>query len=264
MAFWLRLCNQSQVNLLDDNALLRYSRQIMLPEIDIAGQEALAAATVLIAGVGGLGSPAALYLAAAGVGRLVLVDHDEVDLSNLQRQIAHTTDRVGENKATSAETHIHHLNPLTQVHAITEPLDNDNSDQLLSQVSAVLDCTDNFTTRHLLNDACWQRNIPLISGAAIRWEGQVTVFDPKQAHSPCYRCLYPEASSENLNCSENGVIAPLVGIVGTMQALEAIKVITGAGETLVGRLLHVDAKYMQFRELKLPRHPDCATCSSSK
>ena len=242
---------------MNDEALLRYSRQIMLPDFDIQGQEALGAARVLVLGVGGLGSPSALYLAAAGIGELVLVDNDTVGLSNLQRQIAHTTATVGTNKAVSAAEQIEKINPLSHVITYSTALNEDNVDELLAGVDVALDCTDNYTARYLLNDACWQRRIPVVSGAAIRWEGQLSVFHPGVADSPCYRCLYPVDSGENLNCSENGVIAPLVGIVGTCQALEAIKLLAGVGEPMVGRLLHIDAKYMEFRQLTLKQREDC-------
>ena len=242
---------------MNDEALLRYSRQIMLPDFDMQGQQALSESRVLILGVGGLGSPAALYLAAAGVGELILVDHDEVDLSNLQRQIAHTTQSIGTNKATSAAQQIQLINPLTKVTTHCEALTEDNMDSLLDQIDVALDCTDNYQARYLLNDGCWTRNIPVVSGAAIRWEGQLSVFHPGQDDSPCYRCLYPTDSGENLNCAENGVIAPLVGIVGACQALEAIKLLSGVGDTMIGRILHIDAKYMEFRQLILKRREDC-------
>lgn len=248
---------------MNDEELLRYSRQIMLPDFDIQGQQALGEARALILGLGGLGSPAALYLAAAGMGELVLVDHDTVDLSNLQRQIAHTTQTVGTPKAVSAATQIAGINPNVRVSTHTESLQENNAERLLHGVNVVLDCTDNYTSRYLVNDWCWQHQIPVVSGAAIRWEGQVSVFHPRVENSPCYRCLYPVDTGENLNCADNGVMAPLVGMVGATQAMEAIKVITDVGEPLIGKLLHIDAKYMEFRQLSLKRREDCPTCAAA-
>jgi len=246
----------------EDEELLRYSRQIMLPDMDIAGQEKLRNAHVLIVGLGGLGSPAALYLAAAGVGTLTLCDHDEVDLSNLQRQIAHDTAHIGVNKATSAAAQIEGINPLIQVNVVTEAMDAAALDAHLEHVDMVLDCTDNFTARYLLNDHCWAAGVPLVSGAAIRWEGQVAIFDSNQDDTPCYRCLYPSAEEDALNCSENGVIAPLVGIIGTCQALEAIKLLCGIGESLCGYILYLDGKYMEWRRLRLKPSPSCPNCAA--
>lgn len=247
---------------MDDNALLRYSRQIMLPDLDIAGQEKLLSAHVLVAGAGGLGSPVALYLAAAGVGTLTLADHDQVDLSNLQRQIAHTTDALGRDKALSARDRVLAINPEVTVHALTEKLSEANLADHLQGIDLVLDCTDNFVIRHALNDACFAHGVPLVSGAAIGWEGQVTVFDPRDPESPCYRCLHPEGDDAALNCAENGVIAPLVGIIGTCQAMEAVKVISGVGQPLVGTIQYLDAKYMQWRALKLRRQQNCRGCAN--
>ncbi len=245
---------------MEDEDLLRYSRQIMLPDVDIAGQERLAEAHVLIVGVGGLGSPAALYLAAAGLGELTLIDDDEVDLSNLQRQIAHSTSDIGTNKAVSAATSLTGINPNVTVHTIDHRLNREAFEARLHAVDLVLDCTDNFEARYLINDTCWRAGVPVVSGAAIRWEGQVAVFDPRIENAPCYRCLYAEGDSEALSCSENGVIAPLVGIIGTCQVLEALKLLLGTGETLVGRVLYLDGKYMEWRSLKLNRRPDCPVC----
>lgn len=245
---------------MEDIELLRYSRQIMLPDFDVAGQEALNNATMLIVGIGGLGSPAALYLAAAGVGHLVLCDDDTVELSNLQRQIAHTTTAVGNNKARSAEATIAALNPHVRVTAIDTRLDEPTLKDLLRDVDLVLDCTDNFDTRYVVNDLCWQAGTPVVSGAAIRWEGQISVFDPNAVDAPCYRCLYPSGDQEALNCAENGVIAPLVGIIGTCQALEAIKYVAGVGDNLVGYILYFDSKYMEWRKLKLSRREGCPVC----
>lgn len=246
---------------MNDDQLLRYSRQIMLPDFDIAGQECLLQASVLVIGLGGLGSPVALYLAAAGVGHLVLVDHDVVDLSNLQRQVIHQEARLGDPKVDSATATIAALNPATRVTTINHKLDEAALATAVAQADLVIDCTDNFQIRYAVNDACWAAGVPLVSGAAIRWEGQIAVFDPRDATSPCYRCLYAEGDDAALNCSENGVIAPLVGVIGACQAMEAIKVLANIGENLTGRVLYFDGKRMEWRRLKLPKNPDCATCA---
>ncbi|MCZ6619471.1 MAG: molybdopterin-synthase adenylyltransferase MoeB [Gammaproteobacteria bacterium] len=245
---------------MNDEQLLRYSRQIMLPEMDIEGQEKLLAARVLIVGMGGLGCPVALYLAAAGLGQLVLVDHDRVDLSNLQRQIAHKTSAVDEFKVISAARSIAELNPDIDVQTINHQLAGVELIETIGRCDVVLDATDNFEARYAINDACWKCGIPLVSGAAIRWEGQVAVFDPRSETSPCYRCLYAEGDDEALNCAENGVAAPLVGIIGTCQAMETIKLITGVGETLTGSVLYFDGKAMEWRKLGLSKDPRCPTC----
>lgn len=246
---------------MNDNQLLRYSRQIMLPDIDLDGQEKLLAARVLIIGLGGLGSPVAMYLAAAGVGHLILADFDSVDLSNLQRQIAHTTDRIGQLKVESAAQALRALNPDVQITTLTQVLDADSLKLHIAQADVVVDCCDNFATRFAVNAACVAAKVPLVSGAAIRLEGQVAVFDNRQSDCPCYRCLYDEESEENTTCAANGVLAPLVGIIGSMQALEAIKLIVGFGKTLAGKLLVFDARYSQWRELKLPKDKNCPVCS---
>ena len=248
---------------MEDEELLRYSRQIMLPDIDIAGQEKLRDATVLVVGLGGLGSPAALYLAACGVGSLVLCDFDTVDLSNLQRQIVHSDARIGTNKAESAKIQLEQINPHTNITTITERLDEKGLSTAILDADLVLDCTDNFTTRFTINAACWAAHKPLVSGAAIGWEGHISVFDRNQSGSPCYQCLYQEGDDTNLNCAENGVIAPLVGIIGTTQAMEAVKVLTGVGESLIGRVLYLDAKYMEWRSLKLKPNAACPCCGGS-
>jgi adenylyltransferase/sulfurtransferase len=234
----------------------------MLPDVDIAGQEALLGASVLIIGIGGLGSPAALYLAAAGVGQLRLCDDDDVDLSNLQRQVAHTVASIGTNKAESAAARIAEINPGTQVEVIPQRMTEEALEDALPGVDLVLDCTDNFSTRALINNTCWHNGMAVVSGAAIGFEGQLTVFDPAVADSPCYRCLYPRDDDVALNCAENGVIAPLVGIIGTYQAMEAIKHIAGIGETLVGHIVYFDAKYSEWRRLKLGRRAECEVCGA--
>jgi adenylyltransferase/sulfurtransferase len=246
--------------LLSDDELLRYSRQVMLPQFDVAGQEALRRARVLIVGLGGLGCPVALYLAAAGVGTLVLADADTVDLSNLQRQIAHTTVRIGQNKAESAAQLLREINPHTQLDIVPERLEGERLRALVAGVDAVLDCCDNFATRFALNAAAVAAKVPLISAAAIRLEGQLSVFDSRRADSPCYRCLYEEDAELDASCAQNGVLAPLVGVMGTLQALECLKVLSGMGTTLVGKLLLFDALNLQFRELKLRRNPACPVC----
>lgn len=246
--------------MLTDDELLRYSRQIMLPELDIAGQETLQASTALIVGLGGLGSPVAMYLAAAGVGRLILVDHDQVDVSNLQRQIAHGTDSVGEHKVVSAANTLQRLNPLCQVEAISHKLDSDNGLALVARCDVVVDCSDNFQVRFLLNRLSVAHRVPLVSGAAIRMDGQVSVYDPRRDDSPCYRCLFDETGTDDLRCTSNGVLAPLVGLVGSIQATETLKVLCGFGDPLVGRLLIIDALSMQFRNVKLKRNSACPVC----
>ena len=246
----------------DDRQLLRYSRQIMLPEIDIEGQQRLGDATVLVIGLGGLGCPVALYLAAAGVGGLVLNDHDTVELSNLARQIAHIDASVGMPKVQSAARRVAALNPLVRVETIGRKLCEQALSEVLARVDLVLDASDNFATRYLVNAACWRAGKPLVSGAAIRWEGQVALFDPANPASPCYRCLYPEGDDQALNCAENGVIAPLVGVVGTVQAMEAVKVLAGVGVPLIGEILFYDAKRAEWRKFKLPKRQGCPVCGS--
>lgn len=245
---------------MNDEQLLRYSRHLMLNGFDVAGQEALLAARVLIVGLGGLGSPAAMYLAAAGTGTLVLADDDVVDLSNLQRQIAHRTASIGQGKAESARQTLLELNPATKVEIVAARLAGDAMDTLVQGCSAVLDCSDNFATRFALNAACQRHKVPLVSGAAIRTEAQLAVFDARDPAAPCYRCLYQEGVDADLRCSENGVLSPLVGMIGSMQALECIKVVSGFGKPLAGRLLLVDASTMQIRTLTLQKNPECPVC----
>lgn len=245
-----------------DDALLRYSRQIMLPEMDVAGQQKLVDATVLIVGMGGLGCPAAMYLAAAGVGHLVIADDDIVELTNLQRQIAHGQANLGQPKVASVQASLQALNPDVQVTALNERLQGERLDSLVANVDLVLDACDNFTTRFDINRACMTQGKPLVSGAAIRMEGQVAVFDPRVEDSPCYQCLYGRGGDDaDASCATNGVMAPLVGIIGSVQAMEAIKLLAGLGKPLVGRLLLLDAQSMQWREMKLPRDPACEICA---
>ncbi len=245
---------------MEDNQLLRFSRQIMLPSIGVEGQEKLLGARVLIVGLGGLGSPVAMYLAAAGVGGLILVDFDKVDLTNLQRQIIHTTDRIGIKKVESARQTLLALNPECQITTIDQLLETEKIAQQVAGVDLVVDGTDNFSARFAINSACVASRTPLVSGAAIRMEGQVSVFTG-QPGDPCYHCLYGSGSEVNETCSENGVLAPVVGIIGSVQATEAIKVLTGIGTTLNGKLMLLDALHMQWRTLKLKADPNCPVCS---
>jgi len=245
-----------------DEQLLRYSRQIMLPEMDIAGQQKLIDATVLIVGMGGLGCPAAMYLVASGVGHLVIADDDVVELTNLQRQVAHCQSMIGEPKVVSAQQTLLGLNPDLKITALQMRLEGVNLSEAVSQADLVVDACDNYTTRFAINFACIEHGKPLVSGAAIRMEGQVAVFDSRRPTSPCYQCLYSQGDDEDASCSENGVIAPLVGIIGAVQAMEAIKLLTGIGESLTGRLLILDASTLQWREMRLPRDSNCGACGS--
>ena len=248
---------------MNDEQLLRYSRQIMLPNFDLEGQQKLLDAHVLIMGLGGLGSPVAMYLAAAGIGKLTLVDFDIVELSNLQRQIIHRTDSLKLSKVESAAATIEQLNPMVETICINQQLSEQELLDLLPDVSLVVDATDNFSTRFMINRACYNSRTPLVSGAAIRMEGQVSVFDFNNDESPCYRCLYDEEGEENTSCSENGVMAPMVGIIGSIQAMEAIKLIANYGETLTGKLLITDAMYQEWRSMKFKKAPDCPVCGNT-
>lgn len=247
-----------------EDQLLRYGRQILLPAVGEGGQERLLASRALVVGLGGLGSPVALYLAAAGVGHLTLVDFDQVELSNLQRQVIHHTPDLGRLKVDSARERLAALNPEVQVTPVARVLEGE---ELLDAVRAsdiVVDASDNFATRFALNAACVEGRRPLVSGAAVRWEGQVTVFRPDLDDGPCYRCLYPEGNEREETCSRVGVFAPLLGIVGSVQATEVLKVLLGVGETLAGRLLLLDALAMEWRTLKLRRDPKCPVCSTAR
>jgi molybdopterin/thiamine biosynthesis adenylyltransferase len=246
---------------MDDGQLLRYSRHILLDEIGIEGQQRLLDSHALVIGAGGLGSPAALYLGSAGVGRLTLVDHDSVDLTNLQRQIAHNLARVGTPKVESARAAIAAINPDVQVVARVQRADAGALDALLRDVDVVLDCSDNFKTRHAVNAACVRHRVPLVAGAAIRFDGQISVYDPRDPSCPCYACVFPpDAAFDELQCATMGVFAPLVGVIGSMQAAEALKLLAGIGPTLAGRLLMVDARSMQWSDLRLTRQPHCSVC----
>jgi molybdopterin/thiamine biosynthesis adenylyltransferase len=247
---------------MEDNQLLRYSRQILLPQMDVEGQEKLLNSRVLIIGLGGLGSPAAMYLGAAGVGELVLNDYDTVDLSNLQRQIAHGTENLGEPKTVSARKALERLNPEIRIDTLDQRLEGSALEQAVAGVDLVLDCSDNFATRFALNAACVRARKPLVSGAVIRFEGQLAAFTPNRPDSPCYNCLYPDRGELAESCSQTGVIAPLPGIIGSMQALEAIKLLTGIGNPVSGRLLLLDALAMEWHQIVLRKNPKCPTCGN--
>ena len=247
-----------------DEQLLRYSRHILLDEIGIEGQTRISGSHALIVGAGGLGSPAALYLGSAGVGHITVVDHDTVDMTNLQRQIIHTMSRVGQSKALSAQTAIAAINPEVQVTPILARADAVLLDILVAQADVVLDCCDNFATRHAINAACVKHRKPLVSGAAIRFDGQLCVYDPRDASSPCYACVFaPDTDFEETRCATLGVFAPLVGIIGSMQAAEALKLLSGAGRALTGRLLMLDGRAMEFTEVRVARQAACPVCSAA-
>jgi adenylyltransferase/sulfurtransferase len=245
---------------MDDELLLRYSRQIMLPQIDVEGQQRLLDARVLIFGLGGLGSPVAMYLAASGVGSLTLCDPDAVDLTNLQRQLLHSTDRLGEPKVDSAAQTLSALNPGVKLDILNRIHTGDELDELVTQADVVVDATDNLKSRLEINRACVHTKTPLVSAAAIRWEGQISVFDFRDSLSPCYHCLYGDRDEVEQTCSENGVMAPVVGILGSMQAVEVIKLVTAAGQSLVGHLVFLDALTMQWQSVHIRKNPNCTVC----
>lgn len=248
---------------MDDHQLLRYSRHLLLPEIDISGQEKLTHSSVFILGAGGLGSPAALYLAASGIGKLIICDHDQVDLTNLQRQILYETASVGKLKAVSAKNALQRINPEIEIISLPEHATIELLNSEIGSVDAVVDASDNFTTRHLINQTCLIHRKPLISGAAVRFTGQVTVFDLRLKDSPCYHCLFPDSGdSDDPTCAIMGVFSPLTGIIGCIQAAETIKVLLGIGETLHARLLLLDGLTMHWRSLRLNKDPQCPTCGS--
>ena len=247
---------------MDDAQLLRYSRHILLPELGPDAQDRFAKAHALIVGMGGLGAPAAQFLAAAGVGTIAICDADHVDLTNLQRQILYATDDIGANKVDAAAQRLAAVNPTVRIERFATRVGADELALLVTDADIVLDCTDNFATRHAINAACVNAGKPLVSGAALRFDGQIAVFDPRDATSPCYRCLFGEGEElEETRCATMGVFAPLVGIVGSTQAAEALKLIAGIGESLAGRLLLIDALTMQWRELRVPRDPACPVCA---
>lgn len=247
---------------MNDEQLLRYSRHILLPEIGVEGQEKLLASSALIVGAGGLGSPVAIYLAAAGVGTITLADGDAVDLTNLQRQILHTTRSIGEPKAASGRAALARINPEVKVVPLQRRLEGEELERLAAASDVVLDCSDNFATRHAVNRACVARRKPLVSGAAVRFDGQVSVFDLRDDRSPCYHCLFPESAElEEVRCAVMGIFAPLTGIIGSIQAAEALKLLAGVGETLNGRLLILDALAMQWRSIRISKDPACELCA---
>ena len=249
---------------MNDEQLLRYSRQIMLPQIDVEGQQKLGNAHVLIIGIGGLGSPAAIYLTAAGIGTLTLVDFDDVELTNLQRQIVHHHQDIGKTKVDSAQKNLASINPEVRINPVASRADQTLLEQLVQQADVVIDASDNYETRFAINKACVHHRIPLVSGAAIRFEGQLSVFNSAVDGSPCYHCLYPVSGDNEETCSENGILAPVVGIIGSMQALEAIKIICDIGDVLIGRLLLFDALSMSWRSMRLQPDPACPVCSNQQ
>jgi len=246
---------------LNDAELSRYSRQILMPEIDYDGQLTLSQSHAVIFGLGGLGSPASLYLAAAGIGKLTLVDFDEVDDSNLQRQIVHREENIGQAKVASAKQNLSKLNHHIEINTIAEKLSEEEIAELINTADVVLDCTDNFASRFALNRSCHQHHKPLVSGAAIRWEGQLSTYDFRKENSPCYQCLYPQDSGQELTCSQNGVLSPVVGMVGSMQAIEAVKALLDL-PTLTGKLMIIDAYTMMIRTLNLKKDPGCQHCGN--
>jgi len=245
---------------MNDHELLRYSKQIMLPQIDIEGQQKINDSQMLIIGMGGLGSPSALYLAAAGVGHIVIADFDQVELSNLQRQIIHSTSDIGDDKVNSAKAKLLELNPNITVTVANEIIHSDNLASLIKDVDIVLDGTDNFESRFEINKACVECHKPLISAAVIRFEGQISVFKGYEVDQPCYQCLYSEEGNGHESCVENGVLAPVAGLVGTIQALQAIKVLLGLGEQLCGELLLIDGLELSFRKVKIVKDSECPIC----
>jgi len=249
---------------MNDEQLLRYSRHVLLEDIDVAGQEKLLTAHTLVIGAGGLGSAAAPYLAAAGVGKITLVDHDQVELTNLQRQIMHTQESIGQNKAASGKSFLQRLNPGVVVDTIEAKADDSLLDQLLPTVNIVLDCTDNFATRHMINRLCVKHQVPLVSGSALRFDGQISVFDSRNKTSPCYACIFsPEEQFEEVSCASMGIFSPLVGIIGAMQAAQALQVLIGFGEPLVGRMLLWNARNTQIDEIRISRNPECLICGQT-
>ncbi|KNZ33488.1 MAG: molybdopterin biosynthesis protein MoeB [Methylibium sp. NZG] len=248
---------------MNDDQLLRYSRHILLDDVGIDGQQRLLASHALVIGAGGLGSPVLMYLATAGVGRITVVDHDTVDLTNLQRQIAHTTARVGTPKVASAAQTMSAINPGVEVVALQERADAARLEALVASADVVLDCSDNFATRHAVNAACVTHRKPLVSGAAIGFDGQVSVYDSRSDANPCYACIFPpDATFEEVRCATMGVFAPLVGIIGTVQAAEALKLLAGVGSSLAGRLQMLDARAMEWTDIRIARQPQCTVCAS--
>jgi molybdopterin/thiamine biosynthesis adenylyltransferase len=249
---------------MNDEQLLRYSRHVLLEDIDVAGQEKLLTSHALVIGAGGLGSAAAPYLAAAGVGKITLVDYDQVELTNLQRQIMHTQASIGQNKVASGKSFLHRLNPGVEVEAIATKADDNLLDRLLPTVNIVLDCTDNFATRQMINRLCVKYHTPLVSGSALRFDGQISVFDPRNKTSPCYACIFsPAEQFDEVSCASMGIFSPLVGIIGAMQAAQALQVLIGFGEPLVGRMLLWNAHNTQIDEIRISRNPECLVCGQA-
>ena len=249
---------------MNDEQLLRYSRHLLLEEIDVAGQETLLKSHALVIGAGGLGSAAAPYLAAAGIGHIILMDHDQVELTNLQRQIMHTEKSVGKSKVNSGKEFLQQLNASIQIETIEAKATAALLDDLLPSVDIVLDCTDNFTSRHLINASCIKHRTPLVSGSALGFDGQISVFDPRNAASPCYACIFaPDDDFAEVSCSSMGIFSPLVGIIGAIQAAQAIQVLIGFGEVLVGRMLLWNARTTQIDEFKISRNPECSVCGKA-
>ena len=249
---------------MNDEQLLRYSRHLLLEEIDVAGQEALLGSHVLIIGAGGLGSAAATYLAAAGVGHLTLVDHDAVELTNLQRQIMHTESSIGKSKVASGKEFLQGLNSGIQIETVQAKASSSLLDDLLPSVDIVLDCTDNFSSRHLINAACIKHQTPLVSGSALKLDGQISVFDPRNPNSPCYACIFsPDEKFEEVSCSTMGIFSPLVGIIGAMQAAQALQVLIGFGDPLVGRMLLWNGRNTQIDEIRIHRNTECLVCGKA-
>jgi len=247
-----------------DDQLLRYSRHILLDDLGVEGQQRLLDSHALIVGAGGLGSPVAMYLAASGVGHITIADHDVVDLTNLQRQIAHTTERIGMSKVASATQAMQALNPEVRVTALAHKLDSAELDALVPTVQVVVDCCDNFVTRQAVNAACVQHRVPLVSGAAIRMDAQLAVYDARDAKSPCYACIFPpDQAPEEVQCATLGVLAPLVGVVGSLQAMEAVKLLAGLGSRLTGRLQMLDGRSLEWNEVRLQRNPSCPVCGQA-
>jgi len=245
---------------MNDQQLLRYSRHILLPQVDVSGQQRLLNATALLIGLGGLGSPAAMYLASSGVGHLILADGDNVELSNLQRQVVHGTADIGRAKVDSARDHLLQLNPEIRITPLAQRLADAELARAIALADIVIDGSDNFATRFAVNRACVAAKKTLVSAAAIRFEGQISVFDPRAANNPCYHCLYKEGGDDEQRCSENGILAPVVGMLGCLQAIEAIKVLLNLGDTLTGRLMIIDAWTMEIRTLRLAKDPQCPVC----
>ncbi len=249
---------------MNDEQLLRYSRHLLLEEIDVAGQEKLLDSHILVIGAGGLGSAATPYLAAAGIGKITLVDHDTVELTNLQRQIMHTQHSIGKSKVASGKAFLQGINPNLIIDALEEKASISLLDSLLPSVGIVLDCTDNFATRHLINAACYQHQVPLVSGSALKFDGQLSTFDFRSAASPCYACLFsPEEHPEEVSCASMGIFSPLVGIIGAMQAAQALQVLLGFGQPLVGRMLLWNALNTQIDEIRIARNPECVVCGKA-